>query len=234
MLRKTLVILVAAILSPAGCVWSESAQTRTAAPAPPPTVRPAPEAAYYPVAKPAGETPLPTAVENTLVLQEKYARSLEDLQRDRERNRELCDEKQKLIDTLNKSQADMAKAQQELNDANNLLVQMRQELEKWKVDVMGFRDEMRQAQKTQLDAIAKMMNLLGAEVGAGQGQTASATPGETDTLPPVPAPVSPLPGPTAQPDAKKPAASKTTPSPVRPAMSVQQPSAKDIARANSH
>jgi hypothetical protein len=109
------------------------------------------------------ETPLPTAIESTLVLQDKYARALEDLRREQDRGRELTEQKQQLVDENTRLKTDLGKTQQELGEANGLLVQMRQEIEKWKGDVLGFRDELRQANRTQLDALAKVMTLLGGE-----------------------------------------------------------------------
>ena len=109
------------------------------------------------------ETPLPTAIESTLVLQDKYARALEDLRREQERCREITEQKQQLTDENTRIQADLARTQQELGEANGLLVQMRTEIEKWKGDVIGFRDELRQSNRAQLDALAKVMVLLGGE-----------------------------------------------------------------------
>jgi hypothetical protein len=234
MLRKTLVLMALAAFAAAGCAWTQPATSRTPPPAPPPptTIKSADEDVFYQKAKPV-DPPLPTAVETTLALQDKYTRSLEDLQRERDRTRDLTEEKRKLDDAVNKTQADLAKAQLELSDANALLMQMRQELEKWKTDVMGFRDEMRQASQTQLDALAKVMNLLGAETAA------TATPATAENPPPAPAPAAPAPGPAA------PVGSKTVIQPAKPATpaAAKPPAAspqasigakKDIARASSN
>jgi len=240
MLQKTLVLMAAAAFATAGCAWTPSAASRTApgAPPPPPTIKPADEDVFYQKARQV-DPPLPTAVENTLALQDKYARSLEDLQRERDRTRDLAEEKRKLDDTVNKAQADLAKAQLELNDANALLMQMRLELEKWKTDVMGFRDEMRQASKTQLDALAKVMNLLGGDTTAGASSPAAKTPAASENPPPAPAPVSPAPGPAGPVDSKTviPPAKPATPAPARPPAVPPQASIdakKDIARANGN
>jgi hypothetical protein len=240
MLRKTLVLMALAAFAAAGCAWTQSATSRTppAAPPPPTTIKPADEDVFYQRAKPV-DPPLPTAVETTLALQDKYTRSLEDLQRERDRTRDLTEEKRKLDDAGNKHQADLAKAQLELNDANALLMQMRQELEKWKTDVMGFRDEMRQASQTQLDALAKVMNLLGAETAATATPATAKTPAAAENPPLAPAPAAPAPGPAA------PVGAKTVIQPARPATpaAAKPPAAspqasigakKDIARASSN
>ncbi len=41
---------------------------------------------------------------------------------------------------------------------------MQVELVKWKSDVLGFRDEMRKAQSVQLQALTRIMKILGAEM----------------------------------------------------------------------
>ena len=41
---------------------------------------------------------------------------------------------------------------------------MNLQLNKWKGDVLGFRDEMRKAQATQLGALKQIMQILGAEL----------------------------------------------------------------------
>lgn len=40
---------------------------------------------------------------------------------------------------------------------------MQKELTNWKSDVLGFRDEMRKAQKAQIDALTHIVTLLGGE-----------------------------------------------------------------------
>jgi hypothetical protein len=157
---------LAAVLCLTGC--QQLLGRRAAAPADPPPVQG--DAAYLQksgAAKDAGP-PLPTAVETTLLLQDKYARVLEDLGREQQRSRELTEQNQKLSDTVARLQADLAKAQQELGEANNLLVLMKRELEKWKTDVLGYRDESRKVHETELEALAKILTLLGGAIPTGE------------------------------------------------------------------
>jgi len=153
-----------AALSLAGCSFAPNRQADAVFPDPPRQ----PEAVYLQKAVVARETdpPLPTAVENALALQDKYARALEDLRREQDRSRAIADENRKLSDNAVRLQADLAKTQQELAEANGLLIQMRTEIEKWKSDVLGYRDEMRKASQAQIEALAKVLSLLGAESGA--------------------------------------------------------------------
>ena len=56
--------------------------------------------------------------------------------------------------------------EKELAEANNLLVEMDKNLDNWRKDVLGFREEMRQADAAQIEALQKILSLLGAEQSA--------------------------------------------------------------------
>jgi len=105
-----------------------------------------------------------TAVDDALLWARKCAESLETLDQERQKNVKLNDDNQKLSGQLTKVQGDFAKSQAELGEANKLLVEVRQEVQKWKTDVLGFRDEIRKANQVQLEALAKVLTLVGAEV----------------------------------------------------------------------
>ncbi|MHC5165832.1 MAG: hypothetical protein ACYSOI_10975, partial [Planctomycetota bacterium] len=51
----------------------------------------------------------------------------------------------------------------DMTEANEFLGQMHLELNKWKTDVLGFRQEIRQAQQVQIEALGKILRVLGAE-----------------------------------------------------------------------
>ena len=57
----------------------------------------------------------------------------------------------------------LEQAEKELSEANDLLVAMQRSLDNWKKDVLGFREEMRQAEEAQMKALVKVLSLLGAE-----------------------------------------------------------------------
>jgi septal ring factor EnvC (AmiA/AmiB activator) len=111
---------------------------------------------------------------------------------------ELVQKNQALQDQLNKVKQDVDQLSHELADANAMLVDVRKELEKWRVSVLGFRQEMREAQQTQLEATAKIMKMLGGEMtlpaqAASQGAPAPAAEVEPKAdAPHVPAPVAPV------------------------------------------
>lgn len=124
-----------------------------------------------------------SAVDSAIELSDRYAKLSDEATAMRIKNHELDTENQRLKTELKATQERFEKAQKDLNDVNNLLVEMRVELNNWKTDVLGFRGEIRDAQKAQLEALIKILKILGADVKAD-----SLTPPEPDkTMPDSPA-----------------------------------------------
>jgi chromosome segregation ATPase len=113
-----------------------------------------------------------TAVASAMKLSEKYAELCEEAVALREKNQNLIDENSQLKERISVLEADLKKTQKELTEANDLLIEMRIELNNWKMDVIGFRDEIRQAESAQLEALLKILKILGGEV------TVESVPGE--------------------------------------------------------
>ncbi len=79
-------------------------------------------------------------------------------------NRELAQENQKIKTELDQLKFNLTRAEKELSEANDMMMEMTQALEKWKTDVLGFRKEMQMAQKVQLEALIKILKLIGGDV----------------------------------------------------------------------
>jgi chromosome segregation ATPase len=109
------------------------------------------------------ETQGPTAVESAIALSDKYAKLSEETSMLRQQKQNLDVENQQLKEQSQSCRSQLEQAQKELGEVNDLLVEMRVELNNWKQDVLGFRDEMRDAEKAQLEALLKILKLLGAE-----------------------------------------------------------------------
>ncbi len=107
-----------------------------------------------------------TVVESAIELSEKYAKISEEALVLRERNQNLVDENRKFKEQSSRFEADLKKTQKELAEANDLLIEMRVELNNWKMDVLGFRNEIRQAETAQLEALLKILRVLGGEITA--------------------------------------------------------------------
>ena len=82
----------------------------------------------------------------------------------RQNNQNLTIENQQLKEQLFNIQKQLQQTQNELNEANEIMISMRAELNNWKKDVLGFRDEMRNAEKAQIEALLKIMKVLGGDV----------------------------------------------------------------------
>jgi septal ring factor EnvC (AmiA/AmiB activator) len=118
------------------------------------------------------ETQNPTAVESAIALSDKYAKLSEEAAALRQSKQTLETENQKLETDLKTCRTQLEQAQKELTQANDLLIQTRLELNNWKNDVLGFRGEMRDAQKAQLETLYRILKLMGGEANQpGNTQT---------------------------------------------------------------
>ena len=117
----------------------------------------------------------PTVVESAMELSKKYAKLSEEAAVLWQQNKDLIVQKQQLEDKVVALEAQLQQAQRELSEANDLLMSMRIELNNWKVDILGFRDEIRNAETAQLEALLKILKVLGGEVKtkSAQGEDAS-------------------------------------------------------------
>jgi DNA repair exonuclease SbcCD ATPase subunit len=105
----------------------------------------------------------PTPIESAMELSAKYAKLSDEMAVLKQKNQQLLAENQDLKDRLAPCQAQLVQAQKELAEANDLLIEMRVELNNWQANVLGFRDEMRDAGKAQLEALLKILQVLGGE-----------------------------------------------------------------------
>lgn len=111
----------------------------------------------------------PSAVESAIELSKKYSALIEEMDKLRQENQRLKDENESLKGRVNPCENQLAQAQKELNEANELLIDMRIEMNNWKANVLGFRDEMRRADQAQLEALLKIITVLGGKTSQDQG-----------------------------------------------------------------
>jgi chromosome segregation ATPase len=106
----------------------------------------------------------PTAVETAIQLSEKYARLSEEAAALRQQNQEATALNEELRTQTEILRSQLTQTQKELTQANELLIEMRIELNNWKADILGFRDEMRKAETAQLETLFKILKVLGGQV----------------------------------------------------------------------
>jgi len=107
-----------------------------------------------------------TAVESAIELSEKYAKLSEEAALLRQQNQEFITKNKQCKEQIIALEAQLQQAKKELTEANDLLIEMRIELNNWKTDILGFRDEMREAETAQLEALLRILKVLGGEVDA--------------------------------------------------------------------
>ena len=112
----------------------------------------------------------PTVVESAIELSEKYVRLSEQMAAQRQKNQDIIAENRRFEDRLPALEAQLQQTQKELTEANDLLIEMRIELNNWKVDILGFRDEMRDADTAQLKTLLEILKVLGGEVKSESAQ----------------------------------------------------------------
>ncbi|MEN6385871.1 MAG: hypothetical protein ABFD79_11840 [Phycisphaerales bacterium] len=105
-----------------------------------------------------------TAIDSAVKLAQDYAVLSQKFAELQEKNLELSQQNAKMRDRLTVIEPELADTKKELEEANTLLVDMRIELNNWKTDTISFRDEMRQADKAQLETLLKILQALGGQV----------------------------------------------------------------------
>lgn len=88
----------------------------------------------------------------------------------RESNAKMTLDNARLQQEVEKLKIDFQQCRKDLEQSNAVLEQAHVELSKWKADVLGFRDEIRQAQAAQLSALTKILRILGAETSPAAGE----------------------------------------------------------------
>jgi chromosome segregation ATPase len=111
-------------------------------------------------ASPRGQTIVDSAVE----LSSKNTELFDQMMVLRQENQELMAENRRFKDRIAVLEPQLKQAKKELNEANDLLIEMRIELNNWKADILGFRNEIRNADKAQLKALLRILEVLGGEV----------------------------------------------------------------------
>lgn len=106
----------------------------------------------------------PTTVESTIELAKKLTELTEDIAVLRQKSRDVITENRRLKNQIGVLEPELQQTQKELAEANDLLIEMRIELNNWKTDILGFRNEIRGAEKAQLEALLKIYKILGGEV----------------------------------------------------------------------
>ncbi|MHC4070234.1 MAG: hypothetical protein ACYSR8_11805 [Planctomycetota bacterium] len=106
----------------------------------------------------------PTAVESAIELSQKYAKLSEEAAGLNQGNQDLITRNRQLKDQNTALKAQLQQTQKELTEANDLMIEMRIELNNWRTDILGFRNEMRDADTTQLQALLRILKILGGEV----------------------------------------------------------------------
>lgn len=129
-----------------------------------------------------------TTIESTIKLAQEHAELAEKMTALQQERQALVTENGQLKNKVAELEPKLRQAEKELSQANEQLIGLIVELNNWKVSVTGFQDEMREADKAQLNALLKIFKILGGEIETetsqqqGQDSTVSSkTQGESES-----------------------------------------------------
>jgi chromosome segregation ATPase len=123
----------------------------------------------------------PTVVESALDLSRKYALLSDQAAAMKQENQRYSVENRLLKEKAASLEAELKQAKKELGEANGLLVDMRVELNNWKNNILGFRDEIRQADSEELKALLEILKILGGEIKTDPNQSGAGRVKEADS-----------------------------------------------------
>ncbi len=109
-------------------------------------------------------SPSESAVDTALQWAQKYADVSERLSVTQRENRDLRKQNQELTGQVASLKDRLSRSENELAEANKMLMELQKELGQWKRNVLGYRNEMRQASQAEMEALIKILTLLGGEV----------------------------------------------------------------------
>ena len=121
-----------------------------------------------------------STIDSTIELLKKHSDLTEQMVLLRKKNENLTDRNSHLKEQLTVLEPELTQTKKELSQANELLIEMRIELNNWKTNILGFRDEIRDTEKAQFEALLKIIEVLGGEIETDQltTETSTASPNE--------------------------------------------------------
>ena len=105
-----------------------------------------------------------TVVASAMKLSSDYSRLNQEASLLRQQNEDLIAKNRQLNEKVASLDGQLQQTQKELAEANGLLIEMRIELNNWKADILGFREEMRNAETAQLETLLRILKVLGGQV----------------------------------------------------------------------
>ena len=105
-----------------------------------------------------------TAIDSLVELSKKNTELFERMTAMQQEDRDMIAENRRLEDRIAVLEPELEQVKKELDEANDLLIDMTTELNNWKIRILGFQEEMRDADTEQLRALLKILQVLGGEI----------------------------------------------------------------------
>lgn len=105
----------------------------------------------------------PTAIDKLIKLAQEKADLSEKYIEQLKSNNKVSNENAQLRQVNKQLTAELEQTKTELNQTNKLLIEMRAELDQWKSKILEFHNESRNTDKAQLEALFKILQLIGGQ-----------------------------------------------------------------------
>ena len=116
-----------------------------------------------------------TAVDSAIELSHRYAKLSEEMTELKGKNQGLITENDQIKGQLAVLEPELKQAKKELEETNDFLIKMQIELNNWKTDILGYREEMRDASTAQMEILLKIAQAMGAEIIPEQEENKQST-----------------------------------------------------------
>ncbi len=105
-----------------------------------------------------------TAVESAVEMSKRNTELFTKMTAMQQESRDMIAENRRLKERVAVLEPELKQVKKELDEANDLLIDMTTELNNWKMQILGFQEEMRDADTEQLRALLKILKVLGGEI----------------------------------------------------------------------
>ena len=116
-----------------------------------------------------------TAVDSAIELSKKYAELSDEKDILRQKNHFLTNENLQLKKRIAALEPELKQAKRELTEANDFLIEMTIELNNWKMQILGFQDEIRESFTVQGELLLKIAYAMDAELILKQDENKQST-----------------------------------------------------------
>ena len=135
---------------------------------------------------PGGDSGAPRgAVAEAELWRDRFLKETEKRQKLEDTRRQMEDKNRELTAANTSLAAERDQCKRELEEASAMMIRLNEDLKAWKKDVLGYRAEMRASHQETVQALARVMKLLGAELPGGAARPPTPAASAAPAAPPA-------------------------------------------------